>query len=148
MHEGVNMKAGSKFINILKNGCVFFTVITLFTYCIGAILSNAERSFIPTLQWILLFFVFSLLLSGAAQIMHLDKIAVSVRYLLHFLTSAALYTVVVVLCGGFYKNGTMLLLSILLFIVGYIIFVVLYSIQNRKHSGKAKKKEDYKSVFH
>ncbi len=142
------MKAGSTITNIFKNGCVLFTIITLFTYCIGAILSNAEKSFIPTLQWILLFFAFSLLLSGAAQIMHVDKIAMPVRYLLHFLTSAAFYTVVVVLCGGFYKNGTMLLLSILLFIIGYIIFVVLYSIRNRKRSGITKKKNEYKSVFH
>lgn len=142
------MKTGNKLINILKNGCVLFTVITLSTYCIGAILSNAEKSFIPTLQWILLFFAFSLLLSGAAQIMHLNKIAVSIRYLLHFLTSAALYTVVVVLCGGFYKNGTMLLLSILLFLIGYIFFAVLYFIRNRNRSGKTRKKEEYKSVFH
>ncbi len=142
------MKASGTITNILKNGCVLFTIITLITYGVGAILSNAEKSFIPTLQWILLFFAFSILLSGAAQIMHLDKIALPVRYLLHFLTSAALYTIVVVLCGGFYKNGTMLLLSILLFIAGYIVFAVFYSIRNRKRSGTAKKKEEYKSVFH
>lgn len=142
------MKTGRTFLNIFKNGCVLFTIITFFTYGIGVLLSTAEKTFIPTFQWILLFFIFSLLLSSASQVMHWEKISLSVRFLLHFLAAAALYIIVVVLCGGFYKNGTMLLLSILLFVVGYFIFAVVYMIGYRRHSHSAKKKEAYKSVFH
>lgn len=142
------MKAHNPFINILKNGCVIFTVITLLIYAVGTILSNSEKSFIPTFYWILLFFIFSMLLSGVTQIMHIKKIKLPIRFLLHFLAAAVLYIVSVVLCGGFYKNGTMLLLSLLLFIIGYVLFAILYSIGIRRQSRNVEKKEAYKSVFH
>lgn len=142
------MKSGKTFAHVLKNGCVIFTIITLITYGIGAILSNADKTFIPTFQWILLFFLFSQLLSGANQITHLDKISFPIRMFLHFLATAALYIIAVILCGGFYKNGTLLLLSIILFIVGYIAYAILYSIRTRKRQNTSKENETYKSVFH
>lgn len=142
------MKTSKTLAYVFKNGCVIFTVITMIIYGIGTILSDADKSFIPTFQWIILFFVFSQLLSGANQILRMDRFSLPLRIFLHFFATAILYIVAVVLCGGLYKSGTMLLLSILLLIVGYIIFAALYSARIRKQKNAAKGKGTYKSVFH
>lgn len=139
------MNRGKTFSHVIKNGCVIFTIITLIIYGIGTMLSNADKAFIPTFQWILLFFVFSLLFSCTNQILHLDRFSLSLRILLHFLTAATLYVTAVILCGGLYKNGIMLLLSILLFIAGYILFAVLYFFRTKRTSNA---KDSYKPVFH
>ena len=52
------MKRGNTFSQVFKNGCVIFTIITLIIYGIGTLLSNADKAFIPTFQWILLFLYF------------------------------------------------------------------------------------------
>ena len=142
------MKRGKTFSQVIKNGCVIFTIITLIIYGIGTMLSNAEKVFIPTFQWILLFFVFSLLFSGANQILRLDRFSFSLRILFHFLAAALLYAIAVILCGGLYKNGVTLLLSIFLFIAGYILFAVVYSFKTRKSKRTNSKKDSYKPVFH
>ncbi len=142
------MKTSKTIAHVLKNGCVIFTIITLIIYSIGAILSDADKSFIPTFQWIILFFVFSQLLSGANQILRMDRFSFPLRIFLHFFAAAILYIVAVVLCGGLYKNGTMLLLSIILFIIGYIIFAILYAAKIRKRKNIIKGNGTYKSVFH
>ncbi len=142
------MKRGNTFSQVFKNGCVIFTIITLIIYGIGTLLSNADKAFIPTFQWILLFFVFSLFFSCTNQILRLDRFSFSLRILLHFLTAATLYVIAVILCGGLYKNGVVLLLSILLFIAGYILFAVLYSFRMRRTKGTSNEKDTYKPVFH
>ena len=142
------MKPGQTIFRILKNGCVIFTMITLIVYGIGAMLSSADKTFIPTFQWIVLFFVFSLLLSSANQILRTEHLSVFLRVLFHFLAAATLYIVAVVLCGGLYKNGTMLLLSLAVFIAGYILFAILVSVRMRRCRRSDSKKEPYKPVFH
>ncbi len=142
------MKLGKTFSHIIKNGCVMFTIITLVIYGIGTVLSNADKAFIPTFQWIVLFLVFSLLLSSANQILLTEYLSLPLRILLHFLAAATLYIIAVVLCGGLYKNGTMLLLSIILFIVGYTLFTILFSVRMRRRRRSEGEKDTYKPVFH
>lgn len=142
------MKPGQTISHIFKNGCVIFTIITLIVYGTGAALSNADKAFIPTFQWIVLFFVFSLLLSSANQILRTKHLPFPVRVLLHFLAVAALYIVAVILCGGLYKNGTMLLMSLAVFIAGYILFAILFSVRVRRRRRLKSEKDTYKPVFH
>lgn len=141
------MKSGTSTTHIFKNGCVIFTIITLVIYGIGAVLSDKDKAFIPTFQWILLFFLFSQLLSAVQQILRWDKISLFLRIFLHFSAAALLYVVAVILCGGLYKNGVTLLLSIILFIVGYVVFAVVYTARMRRRKNIIKGKEPYKAKF-
>ena len=141
------MKSGKSIAHVLKNGCVVFTIITLLIYGIGAVLSDKDKAFIPTFQWILLFFLFSQLLSAVQQILRWDKVSPLLRFLLHFSAAALLYAVAVVLCGGLYKNGVTLLLSILFFIAGYIVFAAVYAAWIRRRKKVIKEKETYRAKF-
>ena len=60
------MKKKSNYISdIIKSGCLIFTIITVITYILGTVLSAENKAFIPTLKWILLFLLFSELLAAA-----------------------------------------------------------------------------------
>ncbi len=49
------------FVQTIKNGCVFFTIITVISYTFGIIISSADKAYIPSLKSIYIYLVFSLL---------------------------------------------------------------------------------------
>ena len=118
--------------DIIKNGCCIFTVITLLFYSVGGIISGTEQEFIPSLKYIWLFFVFSILLAAANIILKSTKINTAAKLAIHFAASAAVYFVTVVVCGGYIKNGAQTVIALSLFLVLYLIFAVIYLIATHK----------------
>lgn len=133
-----------KFLNIIKNGCVIFAVITLLFYSIGGIVSGAEQEFIPKLAHIWMFFAFSVLLAFANEILKSEKFGIAARLGIHFISTAAIYFVTVVLCGGYIKNGAQTVVALTLFAVLYFIFAILYLIFTPK---KKKAQKKYEKMF-
>lgn len=135
----------NKLCNIIKNGCAVFTVITLLTYSVGALISGKDQEFIPSIRHIWLFFAFSLLLAFANRILASDKLSSAARLGFHFLSCGAIYFVTVILCGGYISNGAQTVVALSLFLVLYLIFTVIYLIRN----GAKKKKETkkYEKMF-
>ncbi|MBQ4067105.1 MAG: DUF3021 family protein [Clostridia bacterium] len=131
----------------LKNGCVIFTVITVISYALGLLLSGKDNPFIPTLTWIILFLIFSLVLAFANIILKNPGYSLGIRLGLHFLATASLYFVVVVLCGGFIRNGAQTLIALVLFVILYGLFAILYAILSSGKKKKKNKKEKYDSMF-
>ncbi len=141
------MKKQNSVFDTIKSGCLIFTVITVLSYIAGTLLSSENKAFIPTLKWILLFLLFSLVLAFANMLLRLPKIAVGARLGFHFLATAALYFVVVVLCGGFVTSGAQTIIAMLLFCVLYSIFAIIYAITSATKSKKKNKEEKYDSMF-
>lgn len=132
---------------IISRGCVIFTVVTLISYSVGAALSNSEKSFIPNIKFIWLFFVFSLLLAAANQILSAKKIGLDVRMLIHFAVCAALYFVCVVLCGGYISNGAQTLIAMALFALVYVICGTVCAIVIHRKEKKLDNSKEYVSQF-
>ena len=143
------MKRGG-LINTVKNGCVTFTVTTLITYSIGAMLSTADKVFIPTLQLVWLFLVFSMLFSGANQLLRQDRYSLAVRIVLHAVATTALFVVAILICGGIYKNTPVALITMLGYALLYGVFAVCYALFSRRHTRKSAdgNRKKYTSVFH
>ncbi len=136
-----------KVYDTIKNGCVIFTIITILSYIAGTLLSYENKAFIPTLKWILLFFAFSLVLSFANLLLKNKKYSKGICLLFHFAASAALYFVVVVLCGGFITNGSQTLIAMALFLLIYGIFALIYALAGSTKKKKKNKTENYSSMF-
>lgn len=132
---------------IAARGCVIFTIVTLIVYSIGSIVSDSERSFIPSIKFIWLFFAFSVLLAAANEILSVKKISLGVRMLIHFAVCAALYFVCVVLCGGFISSGAQTLIAMTMFVIVYLICGIFIAIVLSRREKKSADNEKYQSQF-
>ena len=141
------MKKQNSVWQTVKSGCVIFTVITVLSYVMGTLLSFENKAFIPTLKWILLFLVFSVLLAFANLLLKNESFSVLSRLSLHFLASAMLYFITVVLCGGFVESGAQTLIAMTFFIILYLIFAGIFAVSASKKRRKLNKKEKYDSMF-
>ena len=133
--------------NSVKDGCFIFTVITVVTYTVGMIFSTPEKSFIPTLTFVYLFLALSIGLGFANKLLTNRKMSLTLRLSLHFIVSAILYYVVIVLCGGFSESGASTIIAMGAFLVIYIIFELIYALINKKKETKKNATKEYKSVF-
>ena len=136
-----------KITDALKNGCLIFTVLTVLSYVAGTLMSSENKAFIPTLKWILLFLAFSILLAFANLLLKSPKHSKGICLLFHFATSAALYFVVVVLCGGFIANGSQTLIAMALFLLIYGVFAAIYAFTGSAKTKKKNNTEKYSSMF-
>ena len=141
------MKNKRSILDIIKSGCLIFTVITVLSYVAGTVFASENKAFIPTLNWILLFLLFSVVLAFANMLLTIPKISLGARLGFHFLATASLYFVVVVLCGGFIASGAQTIIAMLLFIVLYSIFAIIYAITSGAKRKKKNKEEKYDSMF-
>lgn len=136
------------FFDTVKNGCTAFSVITLLLYSIGALISSGtEKQFVPNVKFIWLFFIFSLLLAFANKILFMQKLSVAVRMIIHFAASFALYFITVVVCGGYIKNGKTAFISIIIFIVLYVIFGIATAVILSKKEAKKQENKKYEKQF-
>lgn len=110
-------------------------------------MSDSERSFIPNIKFIWLFFAFSVLLAAANEILSVKKISLGVRMLIHFAVCAALYFVCVVLCGGFISSGAQTLIAMSLFAIVYLICGIFIAIVLSRREKKSTDNEKYQSQF-
>lgn len=141
------MKKRIQILDTIKNGCLIFTVITVISYITGTLLSSSNKAFIPTLKWILLFLAFSVILAFANLLLKSKKANLGARLGLHFLATAALYFVVVVLCGGFISSGAQTIIALTLFLILYGVFAAVYAVFSSLKKRKKNKKEEYESMF-
>lgn len=141
------MKTVDSIKKIAARGCVTFTIVTLIFYSIGSIVSDSEKSFIPNIKFIWLFFAFSVLLAAANEILSVKKIALGIRMLIHFAVCAALYFVCVVLCGGFISSGAQTLIAMAMFVIVYLICAVFAAAVINRREKKNSDSEEYRSQF-
>jgi len=103
--------------NLLRQTCLYFTICTaayaLITWIVNV---DAERVMLDASR-VLLFFLFSLLLAFAGGILHISKLNVALRRILHYLiTLFAFFTCFMLPISP--TTGNML--------VGFALFTLLY----------------------
>lgn len=141
------MKILNQIKKLIGEGCVIFSLTTLIFYSIGSLLSNSEKAFIPSIKFIWLFFIFSVLLAAANEILSVKRFNIALRVLIHFVTCTALYFVTVVLCGGFISSGAQTLIALAAFVALYLVcavFIVIFLARNEK---RVTEKKEYVSQF-
>lgn len=141
------MKTLRKILDVIKNGCVIFTIITVLAYIAGVLFSKEETLFVPKFGQIIIFLIFSIFLAAANLLLKSPKCHVALKLTLHFFATLAIYFVAVVIGGGYIKSGAQTLITLSLFSVLYLIFAIIYAISSSAKNKKKNKKEEYESVF-
>lgn len=133
--------------NSIKNGCVLFSVVTLITYTIGALISSSDKAYIPSLKSVYLYLFFSVVFAITCEIFRCDTIKLGLRIFLHYLSYAALCFLVIVLGGGFSESGFItLIIMFALTLIYAAVALIVFSVISRKRKVK-NEEEEYTSVF-
>lgn len=132
---------------ILNSSCIFFTVITALYMLIMQIINASEESACIEAERVLLFFIFSLLLSIANALFAIKAIHSALKYLLHYLISA--FGFWTCFCIPTDMNASRTLVGMVLFTVVYaIIMAVTRIFTYRLNKAKNKEKnEKYEKQF-
>ncbi len=144
------------FKKILTHGCVFYTVLmTLFT--LGSFLLYGSELKAITVRLVLSLLCISMGLSAVNVLTGKLKLPFGGKLCIHFVSTALLYYLIFVLCGGLLENGTGTLAAMLIFLAAYALGTAAVLIKKRlaKNSGEkpegqtAKNDEngEYHSIF-
>lgn len=138
----------------LTGACVINTVLLITVYALGMMINE---NFIPTLDRVIGILLFSIALSCANRFLFSGVLNFPIRFLLHFLFTAASFYVMFILWGNYNQNGGAVLVILVLFtlvygIVAGIVAAVRAVFREKANSKKEykkviKKDDDYKSVF-
>lgn len=137
---------GRKILDIIKSGCLIFTIITLAFYTFWYAVNKGTLGNL-TIKFIWMFFAFSILLSCANTLLHYRKLHLLVRFAIHFLCTAAIYFVCVVVACGFIGNGSQTLAALFVFAVVYFISAIIAGIYISRKEREKKDKKTYNSQF-
>lgn len=123
---------------ILSQGCVYFTFSFIGLYLLGL---TVDEGWIPTIRMTLCLLLFCLILAAANRFLFSTLFVFPLRLLIHFVTTALLFTVVFVFWGSAGGSGGMALTMMLLYTFSYIIVAALtaayrYIVGERKRSQK------------
>ena len=122
----------------LNSTCIFFTIITALYMLIMLIINVSDGSAQIEAERVLLFFVFSLLLSIANALVKAKAIHIALRYLIHYLICAIGFWLCFCLPNKMDASKT--LVGIVLFSILYAIIMALREIFSRRFK-KIKQKE-------
>ena len=122
----------------LNSTCIFFTIITALYMLIMLIINVSDGSAQIEAERVLLFFVFSLLLSIANALVKAKAIHIALRYLIHYLICAIGFWLCFCLPNKMDASKT--LVGIVLFSILYAIIMTLRGIFSRRFK-KIKQKE-------
>ena len=122
----------------LNSTCIFFTIITALYMLIMLIINVSDGSAQIEAERVLLFFVFSLLLSIANALVKAKAIHIALRYLIHYLICAIGFWLCFCLPNKMDASKT--LVGLVLFSILYAIIMTLRGIFSRRFK-KIKQKE-------
>ena len=134
---------------ILRSGCVIFSIISLAFFTAGAAMAaaNTAANSDINVKSLWMFFLFSVLLAAANRILRIDSVHAALRLLIHFAASTAIYFVTVVLFGDYISSGSQVLVAMTLFLVIYLVSAVFILIWMGRRKRKASDKKEYVSQF-
>jgi len=137
----------NSFWNSIKNGCSVFTLITVISYTVGMIISNEEKAYIPSLKSIYIYLCFSILFAFACRLLTNKKMNMVLRLLIHFIISASLFFLVIVIGGGLSGSGFATIIFMFAFAVIYLVFALIFALISKKKEKKANSEKHYSSLF-
>ena len=130
---------------MLTSACVIFTVITAAYMLILQIKNISNSAAGVEASRILLFFVFSCLLSIANAILSIQRLHSVLRYIFHY--AICVFGFWTCFCIPNAMNASKTLVGIVLFSVGYAIIMPIIAIFKRRLQNAEKPKEKYEKQF-
>ena len=105
------------FTGILSRTCCIFTPVILLLYSLGALVSNSEKSFIPTLSTVYIIFVISLAVSISSLLYGNPKLSFAAAHAINFFLFGIFYYFVVVVMRNNASDGGYTLVAMVLYII-------------------------------
>ena len=132
---------------ILSDGCVFYTVLTLLLYTGGMLASDREREWIPTLGMMFTVLLFSVLFAAVNYTVSHAKLPSVLKLLLHYAVTTVIFYVLFILWGGFAKNASTVLVVLVTYTLLYIIIALLLFVIRYLRGGVKNRSTAYKNQF-
>ena len=139
------MELKKLFKKMLNSTCIIFTVITAAYMLVLQLVNISDAEAAVEAGRVLLFFVFSLLLSIANALLSIEKIHLALRYIFHY----------VILTFGFWAcfclpnkmNAARALVGACIFTIAYIIVMTVIGIFSRRLKKTQKLEKKYEKQF-
>ena len=139
------MELKKLFKKLLNSTCIVFTVVTAVYMLALQLVNITDSDAAVEAGRVLLFFVFSLLLSIANALFTIEKIHLALRYVIHY----------VILTFGFWTcfclpnkmNSSRTLVGIVIFSIAYIIVMAIVEIFSRRLRKAQKPEKKYEKQF-
>jgi len=135
------------FSGILSRTCCIFTPVIVFLYTLGALVSNSEKAFIPTLSTVYTILVISIAVSITSLLYQNPKMSFAAAHTINFFLFGIFYYFVVVVMRNNASDGGYTLVAMVLYV---IIFAIITFCLIGAKSRRAKKINDiqkYESKF-
>ena len=129
----------------LVSACVIFTVVTALYMLILQIINISNQSAAVEAGRVLLFFVFSILLSCANAILSVKKLHAALRYIAHYMISTFGFWTCFCLPNAMDASKT--LVGIVLFTLGYAIVMAIYAFVKSRIKKATATKDVYEKQF-
>ncbi len=123
------------FGKILARACCIFTPVVILLYTVGALVSNSEKSFIPTLSTVYLIMVISVAVAFSSLLYKSTKMSFAAAHFINFILFAVFYYFVVVVMRNNASNGGYTLVAMVLYVLIYAI-VTLCLLGTKAHKTK------------
>lgn len=129
---------------IIASACTLFTVIITALYTLGV---SVNSTWIPTLGMFYSLLGFSFILAIFNMFLFSDKLVFSLRLLIHFISTTALFYLLFIKLSGYNANGGSPLAIMLVYCFVYAIFLIILSAYKYLISDNKNKKEEYTRQF-
>ena len=139
------MELRKLFKKLLNSACIIFTVITAAYMLILQIINITDSDAGIEASRVLLFFIFSLLLSTANVILSTNKIHAALRYIIHYVIS--IFGFWTCFCLPNKMNFSRTLVGIVIFSIAYIIVMSVIGIFSRRFKKAQKPERKYEKQF-
>lgn len=142
----MKQKFKSFIIKYVTPACVYFTILTVFFYFLGEVISEDNRHLIPNFRMILLFLLFGFAFNAANKVFKNNKLSVALRVIIHYAICTA-YLIIFMLSSladiSPSTSFTMFaVFTVIYFIIVGTILAVRTNINRRRNS-----KSEYKAIY-
>ena len=139
------MELKKLFKKMLNSTCIIFTIVTAAYMLLLQLINISDAEAAVEAGRVLLFFVFSLLLSIANALLSVEKIHLALRYVIHYVIST--FGFWTCFCLPNKMNFSRTLVGIVIFSIAYIIVMSVIGIFSRRFKKAQKPERKYEKQF-
>ncbi len=140
-------KKANVFKAILTRACCIFTPVILVLYSIGELISNAEKSFIPTFSTVAIILVFSIGIALSSTLYKLPKLSFALAHIINFFLFGIFYYFVVVVMRKMSSDGGYTLVAMVFYALIFAIVTLCIIGINGHKKKKINDMKNYESKF-
>ncbi len=135
----------TKLYELIKSGCLIFTVIVFAFYILGNAVSSAVQ--VLTLTNLFLLFLFSIWFALSNTLLKTKKLNVILRVVLHFISTIIGFFVIFIYLPGNLENKARAFVLTLAFAAVYIVVAAIGLIIRKAIIKNKNNEEEYQSVY-